>query len=406
MNDISRGTIEIKPIADKEIEFQFIRQLGSTSYGGASIGECFAVANQMNPPSPDAWVREFEQMAQWQKRDGLERMVKGHVVSGRQQLLKASNSFRAAEYYAPCSNPLHREYGMQSADCFSIALSGMDVHFESHAIPYKNINIPVYFISPANDGEKRHTVIIVSGFDGTMEEEFMMRGYAAIERNMNVIHVAGPGQMDVFRRYPQTHFEPDYENVIKKVINHFEQRQEIEMRDLALMGISLGGYFATRAACYEPRIKLLIANSPILNLFDYLSSFLSFDPMTMPDSEDFGVTDLASIPDEAMSQQLKVQTEQLITRFGQGSFKNTFKYLKEFNITNVIPELPIPCLALIGKDEGREPHKQFQTFTEITGATAYEFSQKEGASSHCQVGNVPFANAIVYDWLQERHSLK
>ncbi|KTD63214.1 alpha/beta hydrolase family protein [Legionella shakespearei] len=400
MSDISRGDIRVKGFTDAEMDFQLIRQLGSSAYGGASIGECFNIANKMSDSSPQEWIKEFEKLAEWQKKDGLERLVKGHVVSGREQLFKASNSFRAAEYYSPCSSEHHRKLGSNAADCFAIAISNMDLHFESHSIPYKDVNLPAYFISPENDGVKRDTIMIVSGFDGTLEEEFLMRGLAAIERGYNVIHFAGPGQMDVFRKYPHTHFEPDFENVVKKVINHFEFRHEINMHTLALMGVSFGGYFATRAASHEPRIKKLIANSPILDLHAYMCSFVNMDPAKMSDSDDFGIKDLAHIPDDVISPQLKAQTEQLITRFGQPTFKTTFEYLKNFTVGKSLENFKGSCLALVGSGEGGEPGKQFQEFCKQTDADHYKFTDFEGAGSHCQVGNVSFANAVIYDWLQ------
>lgn len=399
MSDISRGDIKIKGFTDPEMDFQLIRQLGSSAYRAASIGECLHISNSMQDSSPEAWVSEFERLAEWQKKDGLDRLVKDHIISGREQLFKASNSFRAAEYYSPCSSEHHRKLGLSSADCFATAISSMDVHFEHHSIPYKDINLPAYFISPANDGMERKTIMIVSGFDGTLEEEFLMRGLAAVERGYNVIHFAGPGQMDVFRKYPETCFEPDFDHVVKKVINNFEFRHEIDMNSLTLMGISVGGYFATRAAIYEPRIKRLIVNSPILDLHAYLCAFVAMDPCQMPDADDFGIQDLPSIPNEDMSPQLKVQTEQLIRRFGQSSFKATFNYLHAFTIEKSLLNIKIPSLALIGKSEGGEPQKQFQEFCKLTQGEHYEFSDFEGAGGHCQVGNVSFANAVVYDWL-------
>ncbi|KGP63978.1 peptidase S9 [Legionella norrlandica] len=399
MSDISRGDILVKGFTDAEMDFQLIRQLGSSAYRAASVGECLHIANAMKTSDPEEWVKQFERLAEWQKKDGLDRLVKNHVISGREQLFKASNSFRAAEYYSPPSSEHHRKLGLNSADCFCTALSSMDVHFENHSIPYKNINLPAYFISPANDGVKRDTIMIVSGFDGTLEEEFFMRGLAAVERGYNVIHFAGPGQMDVFRKYSDTYFEPDFDLVVKRVINYFEFRQEVNMAKLALMGISFGGYFATRAASCEPRIKILIANSPILNLHTYMCSFVKMDPCEMPDSDDFSIKDIPAISNEIMPPQLKAQTEHLIRRFGQPSFKTTFHYLKKFTVGDSIKQMKIPCLALLGDGEGGEPRKQFQEFCQITNSEQYEFSDFEGAGSHCQVGNVSYSNAVVYDWL-------
>lgn len=390
---------KIKGFSDSGMEFQFIRQLGASAYRASSIGECFTIANTIKNCSPEEWVQQFERLAEWQKTDGLERLVKDHVVSGREQLFRASNSYRAAEYYSSTSSDHHNKLGLNSADCFCSALAAMDVHFENHSIPYNAINLPAYFISPANDGAKRKTIMIVSGFDGTMEEEFFFHGFAAIERGYNVILFAGPGSIDVFRKYPETYFKPDFENVVKRIINHFEFRQEIDKHHLSIMGTGSGSFFAIKAACHEPRIKALIANPPVLDLHGYFSSFVNQDPGKMTADDDFGLKELSSIPDDVMSTQLKAQTEQFIKRLGQNSFKASFEYLKNFSINASLDKLDIPCLALTGDHEVTETNRQFQEFCMNTNTDAYKFSDFEGAASHCQVGNISYSNAVAYDWL-------
>ncbi|MCP0913713.1 MULTISPECIES: alpha/beta hydrolase family protein [Legionella] len=401
MNDISRGNIRVRGFANEEMDFQLLRQLGATSYGAASVGECFNLSAKIADGNPKNWVQEFTRLAEWQKNDGLERLLKNHIISGREQLFKACNSFRAAEYYSPCASEQHRTLGLNSADCFRTAISTLDIHFETHSITYQDIAIPIYFFSPANDGVQRKTVLMVSGFDGTMEEEFFMRGWAAIERNYNVIHFAGPGQMDVFRQYPTTFFQPDFEQVVSKVIDHIAFRQEVNMNKLALVGISIGGYFATRAAAHEPRIKALVANSPILDVYAYLTSFVPGNPLDIPDDHDFTLADIPFIPDTEFPVELKARTEQLLMRYGRHSFKNTFKYLQEFQVGEAINNITCPCLGLIGTAEGEEPRKQFAEFCRQVRADSYEFNDFEGASTHCQVGNVSFANAVMYDWLDQ-----
>ncbi|GGI92108.1 alpha/beta hydrolase family protein [Legionella impletisoli] len=401
MSQISRGSIQLRGFDNPEMDFQLLRQLGATYAQAASVGECFNIADKIREGNTKDWVQAFEQQAAWQKEDGLERLRKNHVVSGRQQLFKASNSFRAAEYYTSTLSEHHRQLGLNSAECFVTAIGSMDVHFESHSLPYKNIYLPVYFISPENDGQKRKTLLIVSGFDGTLEETFFMNGLAGIERNYNVILFAGPGQMDIFRTYPDTYFEPDFEHVVAKVIDAFSFREEVDMEHLALLGVSIGGYFATRAASHEARIKALIANSPVLDVHAYLSSFTGMDPSEMPDADDFTIEDLKHIPDSEFPEELKVRSEQLMIRYGRRSFKQTFVYMKEFRVGEDINQIKCPSLALIGEGEGPEPKRQYHEFCNTLNADCYQFTDFEGASSHCQVGNAAFANAVIYDWLDD-----
>lgn len=68
MSDISRGDIRVKGFTDSEMDFQLIRQLGSSNYKASSVGECLNIANTMKNEDPEEWVRQFERLAEWQKK--------------------------------------------------------------------------------------------------------------------------------------------------------------------------------------------------------------------------------------------------------------------------------------------------------------------------------------------------
>ncbi|MGB2693074.1 MAG: CocE/NonD family hydrolase [Thermodesulfobacteriota bacterium] len=403
MAEITRSKTRVKGFSNEEMDFQLLRQIGSSSFGAASVGECLSLADRITDGDPQSWVEEFTKLAEWQQKDAHKRASKGHTTSARDQFFKACNSFRAAEYYTSCLDPNHQKLGMQARYCFRDSMDIVWHTFEEQLLTYKSIDLPVYFMSPSPHQQKRKTLMIVSGFDGTLEEEYFMRGYAALERGYNVVLFAGPGQMDVFRFYSRTHFEPDFENPTKTVIDFIQDRPEVDMDKLAFMGISFGGYFATRAAAYEPRIKALIANSPITNLHDYLAAFTGYDPAEAPDDQNFTLDDLPEIPEDIMTAEEKSRSENLMLRFGQPTFKDTFIYLKDFTMRDSLSKIKCPSLALVGSGEGGEPEKQYNEFIEkVSGSvTQHIFTELEGADTHCQVGNPSYSAAVALDWLDE-----
>jgi pimeloyl-ACP methyl ester carboxylesterase len=258
-------------------------------------------------------------------------------------------------------------------------------------------------MTPDNSHAPRKTLLIVSGFDGTIEEEYFGRAAPALERGYNTLLFAGHGQMDTLRFYPDTHFIPDFETPVSSVLDECLAWPEVDADRTALCGISFGGYFASRAASREPRIKALVANSPILDLCAYLAAFFPFDPCRIPDEEDFSVADLAHIPDEQFPPQEKVMTENLIRRFGKQRFKEAFLYIREFTVGEAARDIVCPCLAMAGEGEGAEPKRQFDLFCEsVSGPVQKAFMQAvDGADSHCQAGNTSLAAAVMLDWLDE-----
>ncbi|MBN2687443.1 MAG: prolyl oligopeptidase family serine peptidase [Deltaproteobacteria bacterium] len=402
-SETERSKTRVKGFSDAEMDFQLIRQLGSTAYGGASVGECLALVGRVEDGSPSSWVDGFTALARRQEADAERRAERCHSISAREQYLKACNSYRAAEYYTHYRDSTHRDLGMSSRRCFVAAMRHADHTCESRTLPFKDMALPFYFMAPAADGGKRPTLLIVSGFDGTTEEEYLQTGFAALQRGYNIALFAGPGQMDTLRFYPDTGFEPEFEKPVGTVLDYVAGRSDVDPERIALLGISFGGYFATRAASRESRIRALIANSPILDLHDYMTGFIGFDPAEMSDGDDFGPQDLPSIPDDVMSPQLKAMAANLMGRFRQPSFKATYRYMREFTVGEALADIACPCFAMVGAGEGSEPHRQFTSFCDgVSGpVSSYRFTQEEGADSHCQVGNLAFANAVFLDWLDE-----
>ncbi|AGF77538.1 lysophospholipase [Desulfocapsa sulfexigens DSM 10523] len=403
MGSLERSATRVQGFQDKEMDFQLIRQLGSCQTGGASIGQCLHLAAKIEDGNPGAWVKEFSNLARQQEEEARQRLEKGHRISSGELFLMACNSFRAAEYYSSCVVPDHARLGMSSRDCFLKAAECFDYNLTHVRIPFGEEALPVYLFTPEKDTRKEKTLLIVSGFDGTLEEEFMARGMAALKRGYNVLLFAGPGQMDSCRFIPQSSFIPDFERVVSTVLDWLTARKESDPQRTALLGISFGGYFATQAAAHEPRIKALIANSPIVDLHAYMNAFAGFDPAVMPDEDDFTVAEIPVIPAEIMNEQMKLMSTNLITRFGRGSMKKSFVYMQEFRVGEHLKEIRCPSLALLGEGEGEEPQRQFEAFCRgVSGKLdSCRFTAAQGADSHCQVGNLSYSSGVILDWLDE-----
>jgi pimeloyl-ACP methyl ester carboxylesterase len=385
------------------MEYQLIRQMGSARYGGAAVGECLALARRIESGVPASWVSTFAAAAARQEADADGRAAGGHRVSARDIYLVASNSWRAAEYYTGVADQRHAEYGLASRRCFAAAMRLAEYACEEVSLPFGATPLPALFLRPAEATGPGKTLMIVSGYDGTLEETFLSYGRAALERGYRVLLFAGPGQMDTMRVHPSLHFTPEYERIGTLALEHALARPEIDPERVALMGISFGGYFALRAAAHEPRIRALIANSPIVDLHAYMVSFVGFDPAEMPDDDDVRVGDIERIPDGVAPPQTREMMRNLILRFGQDSFKRTYQRLREFRVDDErLARLRCPALGLVGSGEGREPLAQYERFlARVPNAEGHVFTEEEGAEGHCQSGNLALSAAVALDWLDE-----
>lgn len=400
---LERGLTRVRGFTDPEMDFQLLRQMGAARYGGSSVGECLALAQRIENGNPESWITAFADSAMRQESDARKRAAKGHRISALDQYLVACNSYRAAEYYSSVIDPKHAEYGMKSRECFIAAITLQDHLFEVVSLPFDETPLPAYYFSPARTG-KGKTLMIVSGYDGTLEETYLTYGMPALERGYNLFLFAGPGQMDTTRFYPKLPFSPEYERVTAAALNYLFSMPATDTDKTALMGISFGGSFAIRSAVYERRIRALIPNSPIVNLHGYMSSFVGFDPAEMPDKDDFNLKDIDQIPSEIMNKQQREMARNLILRFGQGSFKKTYLRLRDFKVSDEeLSRIKCPALALVGRGEGKEPLAQHDRFCRaVSGPIAsHIFTAEEGSDGHCQSGNLAYSAAVSLDWIDE-----
>ncbi len=94
------------------------------------------------------------------------------------------------------------------------------------------------------------------GLDSTKEEgdayeaPFLARGIATLD-----LRRSRPGR----RRNTIFAIRGDYEVPVKAVIDFVEKRRDLDAKRIGMWGVSLGGYYAPRAAAFDKRIKACIA---------------------------------------------------------------------------------------------------------------------------------------------------
>jgi pimeloyl-ACP methyl ester carboxylesterase len=222
-----------------------------------------------------------------------------------------------------------------------------------------------------------------------------------LDRGWNVLIAEGPGQAGLLRFHPDLAFRPDYEVPVGAMIGYALSRPEVDPQRLALYGISYGGYFASRAAAHDARIKALVANSPIPDLHAYILGFVGPEVAANPPPLTLGTID--RIPDQQMPPGIKHALKLSLRRFGVDSIAAWLERARDFRIGDALRNIRCPSLAMVGEGEGPVAMELFESFSKgVSGpVTRRVFTRAEGADTHCQLGNLPLSNAVVYDWLEE-----
>lgn len=105
-------------------------------------------------------------------------------------------------------------------------------------------------------------VVLIGGLDSTKEESYHFEN-ACLARGLATLAFDGPGQGEAFEQRPLV---PDFERYVSAVVDFLERRPEIDGRRIGVLGRSLGGYYAARAAAYEPRLVACAIFGALANL--------------------------------------------------------------------------------------------------------------------------------------------
>ena len=102
-------------------------------------------------------------------------------------------------------------------------------------------------------------VLLIPGLDSTKEEFFHWEN-VFLTRGMATLSMDGPGQGESGFTLP---IRADYEVAVAAFLDELSRRAEprIDLTRVGAAGVSLGGYYAPRAAAFEPRIRAVAAIS-------------------------------------------------------------------------------------------------------------------------------------------------
>lgn len=403
MSKVERTTTKITGFASGEMDFQLMRMLGVCTAGGGAPGEIMNARAKIEGDDAMQWPSAFAETAAGLVTAANEAFAGGRTVTAREHLLRASSYYRSAEYFSDPFGSAVRDHGKASEDAFIRAAEHLTDHVAPVSIPFEGKDLPCYLMHPKGAPRRNKSVITLSGFDGTGEELYFQTGFDALKRGYTVLAAQGPGQVGTMRRHPDLLFRPDYETPIAAMIDFALGCEEIDPDRLALYGISFGGYFALRGASHDSRIKAVIANSPIVDLSAYMSGFtegVGDDPEQA--AEDVRLDEVDEVPDQYMPPAVKLSFKSACRRYGVQSFSEWLKALQDYRVDN-LGDIRCPALAMVGEGEGGEAIRQFEEFAKSASGpvTSRRFTQPEGADMHCQLGNLPLSNAVIYDWLDE-----
>ena len=204
--------------------------------------------------SYDDWCRVWSARAAHHEALGREALAKKHTLTAAECLQRAGVYYHFASFLFVHDQAQMKAAHVKQIECRQAALPYLRPPGERVAIPYEGKRLAGILRKPAGVA-KPPVVVMAVGLDSTKEEG---DAYEApfLARGMATLIFDGPGQGEGQYDFA---IRGDYEVPAKAVIDYVGTRGDLDSARVGMWGVSLGGYYAPRAAAFDKRIKACIA---------------------------------------------------------------------------------------------------------------------------------------------------
>ncbi|MFI7582653.1 alpha/beta fold hydrolase [Kocuria sp. M1N1S27] len=304
----------------------------------------------------------------------------------------AAGYARVAEFFTPPRSGEKVERYRRCRELYDIVFAGTPV--VRHEIPCAGGTVPAYRL-PATGPPTGSTVLLHGGFDSLIEEFFPLWQRVAAA-GFDVIAFDGPGQGGARTLHGLT-FDHDWEKPVGAVLDHFGLEQA------ALVGISMGGYWALRAAGHEPRIHRVVAWPPVYDWLHRLPPVLRGPTRTMARHRRFMRWSVRTRA--RLSPTLRVVVDQVLYMLDSHDPADVADWFLGMNAEHLDSgRVDQDVLLMCGEHDAFQPpaltRAQAGALTAARSVTTRMFTRAEHADQHCQMGNLELACQVLTAWLR------
>jgi pimeloyl-ACP methyl ester carboxylesterase len=364
---------------EPSINFQMNRWI---SYLGASaLEELLGIAPQLSDFL--SYRREFLALAEKALSEGRN--------------LHAAYYFRSAEFFMrqddPFKGPTRKKFLNLLWDKYMVYES------DRLSIPYKDGTVdgllPAYYFAA---DQPKDTIVIHGGFDSYIEEFFPVILFIR-DAGYNVICFEGPGQGGALQEF-RLFLTHEWHKPVGAILDYFE------LENVTLLGLSMGGCLALRAAAFEPRIQRVIAYDVF---FDWIGTTLEklkpVEPLLqfLLNSGASGVFNLFLAGIMKKSPLFDWGMHQAMLVLGVSTSYEVFLKSNLYTTRDISSLVKQDVLLMAGTEDHAIPlnhfYQQIEVLKNVRSLTARLFTRDEHAQNHCQVGNLHLAVDYITDWI-------
>jgi len=350
-------------------------------FTGGSIGEVGPAVEALSEASAagddDAWNRVWLEQGERLLARAASQEQRGHLLSARDSALRACAYSQWATAFQEHHDPARHAAHQRSLEAFATFARLSDPPIERLEIPYEGSAYPAWLIPPSGTQQHYPVAIYLPGWESTKEQgvEF---GLEVARRGIGVLLCDAPGigEAVLFRGLVNRH---DYEVPVAAAVDALAARPDVDADRIAVVGSSMGGYRAARAAAFEPRLAAAVAWGAIWDFGAIWQRNLATPKSTLPTT---------------LNHALSVM--------GAETFDEVTELMRPWTLEGVAGGISCPLLVVHGERDVQIPLTDAVRLHEQASSTSKElkvFTAAEGGAAHCQNDNRILAHQYIGDWL-------
>ncbi|MES2185251.1 MAG: prolyl oligopeptidase family serine peptidase [Pseudomonadota bacterium] len=330
----------------------------------------------------NAWFESWCRMAGRVERLGQADEAAGHPLSAGRKYLRVGLYYQLAERMPSHKDPRRLVAYKKGVAAYKKGLELRKEPVEFVQVPYGDTTLPAIFMKAPGKGPTP-CMVHFNGLDLTKEIVYAAIGDEFRRRGVSLLIVDHPG-VGAALRLQNLYSGPDTEKPAGACMDYLETRQDVDAKRVGIIALSLGGYYAPRAAAFEKRFACCVAWGAI---FDYGVAVQSrMNGNGEPSVPGFG--------------------EHLNWVFGKEKFADTLEVVKQMSLEHIADKITCPLLVVHGENDRQIPlwhaERTIAAAVNSQDRTLKVFSLFDGGTEHCGADNSTMVVDYMTDWVAER----
>jgi dipeptidyl aminopeptidase/acylaminoacyl peptidase len=311
------------------------------------------------------WCREWVATGDVHHELATKAEAQANFVSAGEAYIGAALCYHFGKFVFQDHPDEYMSASQKAVEAYAEGLRWLDPTGERVEIPFEGMTMVGTFRMPTG-ADRPPLILLLPGLDSTKEEFFYWEN-VFLKRGLATFSLDGPGQGECGYH---SKIRPDYEAAVAAALDVLIKRTDIDPNRIGLAGVSLGGYYAPRAAAFEPRVKAAVG---ICGPYNFAECWDGTPSLTRAAFQyHSGAKDAA---------EAKVKAGQL-------------------SLEGVAQNIKQPLLIIQGKLDRLIPWGQATKIVKAVGKNA-ELAMFENGNHVCN--NIPFVyRPLTADWLREK----